>query len=86
MTFKLDHYYMHKNALDTCIQVTRVFEDRIYIRWWALGYVGRPWILDMEEYVIYLKNLRPHDSWIELTLDDLSTPRNMPGHPSPWRL
>lgn len=88
--FKKHNFYMHKDALDSCIEVIRVLEDRgdgeqaFFARWWSLGYVGRPYMLTSEEYMFML-NQSEANAWIELDYESLNEPRSRSGIPEKYR-
>lgn len=59
------HFYMHKNALDVCIQIERstTTSEGLIVEgtWWNLGYVGHPWSLGDNVVFICKNPLEWHD-------------------------
>lgn len=64
--------FMHKNAMDVFIEVLGVEGESHLVRWWNLGYVGKPWEMDLE--VVTIKKEDEHN-WRELTSADFLIPR-----------
>lgn len=85
----VNRFYMHKNCLDVCFAVVRMFPDqphpnkpiRAYLvegMWYNLGYSGRPWpCSDMEQIFIEQGRL---GEWTDVT-PNLHLVRSMPGVP-----
>lgn len=78
-------FYMHKNAMDVCIEVLKVqYQDdkriKLKVRWWNLGYVGEPYTLfgDSTDRLTLSK-----DNWLEWVniTDRISNKREQPGLP-----
>lgn len=78
--FDISDFLMHKNAMDVCIEVTFKNAHRTYIRYWNLGYTGKPWLVDGEEYVIPTDELNT-DNWNLITPEQLTTARVNAGLP-----
>lgn len=69
--------YMHRNAMDLCIQVLKIqYRDsrriKLKVRWWNLGYTGNPWPLEMERIEIKTSDWL---NWRPLSFEDFNTPR-----------
>lgn len=77
--------YMHKHAMDVCIQVDYIHKSlrlpwspsntSVRALWHNLGYAGEPWMLHSDELLI--KN--EHD-WVDIT-DRVTNVRTRPGLP-----
>jgi len=78
-------FYMHKNAMDVCIEVLKVqYQDdkriKLKVRWWNLGYAGEPYALfgDSTDKLTLSK-----DNWLEWVniTDQINNKREHPGLP-----
>jgi hypothetical protein len=71
VTIKTGKYYMHDKALDVCALVHENLGDGQYsVRWFNIGYVGTPWLIDDSLQQIYMHP----DVWTDIT-DKLHLPR-----------
>lgn len=78
--FKPGKFYIHKNALDVCIEIVRFrfIGDTCsvwYVRRWNLGYTGNPWCIDSVKN--YRIDVPQYDNYREITEDELRTPRKI---------
>jgi len=77
-------FYMHKNAMDVCVEVVKVtYQDseriKLKVRWWTLGYSGTPFLTyDGQVKNVTIEN--PND-WVCLTRDQVNQKRLSPGLP-----
>lgn len=85
--FKLGEFYMHQNALDTCIEIAKIEEDAplptYRVRWWNLGYMGRPFMIEPPSRT-YRVIIGPKEAaqWTLLSLEAMTNPRTLPGLPT----
>lgn len=78
-------YWMHTNAMDVFIEVVRIqYQDnkrlKLKVRWWNLGYVGRPYCITYRPDTVTI-NFRDQFKWLPLTVSQLETIRKQPGFP-----
>lgn len=78
--FDIGNFMMHKNAMDVCLEVSFKNGHLTYVKYWNLGYSGKPWLLDSNEYIIHTEVLNS-DDWNILTPEQLTTPRANSGLP-----
>jgi hypothetical protein len=82
--FEDQKYYMHKNAMDTAIQIRKIqYLGPEYIRmktyYINLGYTGKPWVLrEMNNFVVEDKE---YANWIRLPFEKVFTARTKSGLP-----
>lgn len=63
-------YYMHKNAMDVCIDILKwsssTKDSSTYlVHWINLGYTNNPWGIRVQEITIENKDIQ---NWIEIDL------------------
>lgn len=78
-------FYMHENAMDVAIEVTRVqYEDskRIKFRgkYWNLGYSGTPWLIFHQDFALEI-NKADLPKWICIN-SKMTTKRMKSGLPA----
>ena len=54
MKLDINDFIMHRNAMDVCLEITNIVGTVAYVRFWNLGYIGKPWILDYTDYSLEL--------------------------------
>lgn len=76
---------MHQKSLDVCIEILREVQlstDQVkyYIAYWNLGCMGKPFLIDTEEYIMINEGERPL-SWVELDIETMTQRRYRSGIP-----
>lgn len=85
MIFEVGKFYMHRRMKDVCIEVAK-FKDQtvrhvmLQVRYWNLGYTGRPWLIDDRLSIIFI-NTQDIPDWIHLDEDVLTMERRTDGPP-----
>ncbi len=69
-SMRLNRFYMHKNAMDVCIQVRKSYQvtpDRFIVQaaWTNLGYAGRPYSLGITHRI----DIANPQDWVDITFD-----------------
>lgn len=79
--FDVMDFMMHRQAMDVCIEIVMKSAERTWVRYWNLGYSGKPWLIDGEQYLLPTEILNS-DDWSILTPEQMTTPRVHAGNPS----
>lgn len=85
MKFKAQEFYMHKDMKDVCIEVLvnldqTLRHNMLQVRYWNLGYMGRPWLIQDTPSTIFIATQDIPD-WVHLDYELLTTVRFADGVP-----
>lgn len=64
LTMRIHDFYMHKNALDVCVQILDIRNDKVLVQWVNLGAQGKPFLVPTVAQEIEIKDSK---DWIDVT-------------------
>ena len=85
MKFEKQKFYMHRNMKDVCIEVCAVMDQTVrhvmlQVRYWNLGYMGRPWLIEDKTSNIFIQT-QDIPEWLHIDEELLTTVRFSDGPP-----